>query len=96
MKTSPAAATTVTVPAVRARRFRPNPVPGCEPDPVWVYVDPETFDPLQTERPHGYVNPPGGRLGRFGIASRYLTFECLPGTAGSRALADIRAQHPDE
>jgi hypothetical protein len=72
------------------------PIPGCERNPEYIYVDPETFYPVQVESPHGYALPsPGGRLVRFHSVIRYLTFEFLPGTAANRALADIRAQHPN-
>jgi len=70
--------------------------PGCERDPDYVYVDPETFYPVQAESPHGYAIPsPGDPLVRFHSVLRWLTYEYLPGTPANRALADIRAQHPN-
>ena len=62
-----------------------------ECDPVDWYVDPETLYPVQM------VDPNGVALGdvRFRDVVRYVTYEYLPGTATNRALADIRAQHPD-
>jgi hypothetical protein len=73
------------------------PLPGCERDPVYVYVDPETFYPVQIESPHTYIAPPtpGDPVRRVRTVSRYLTFEYLPRTPANLALADIRAQHPD-
>lgn len=72
------------------------PVPGCERDPWYVYVDPETFYPVRTESPHTYVMPlAGGPVVRLHTVQRYLTFEYLPRTAANAALADIRAQHPN-
>jgi hypothetical protein len=72
------------------------PIAGCEADPEYHYVDPETFYPVQVESPHGYAIPsPGGPLVRFHSVLRWLTYEYLPGTPANRALADIRAQHPN-
>lgn len=51
--------------------------------PMNTYVDPETFHPVRID--HGE--------GRF--SSDFVTYEYLPGTPANRALADIRAQHPD-
>jgi hypothetical protein len=62
-----------------------------ECDPVDWYVDPETFYPVQVVDPNGVA--PGDV--RFRSVLHYLTYEYLPGTAANRALADIRAQHPD-
>jgi hypothetical protein len=50
---------------------------------TYTYVDPKTFQPRRTV--HGD--------GRF--VSDYVTYEHLPGTPANRALADIRAQHPN-
>ena len=71
------------------------PLPGCERDPAYVYVDPETFYPVQIESPHNYINPPGGPVRRVRTVTRYLTFEYLPRTPANLELADIRAQHPN-
>jgi hypothetical protein len=68
--------------------------PDCEPEPVYAYVDPETFYPIRVEGP-GAINPPGGPLLKFHVVDRYLTFEYLPRTATNLALTDIRAQHPN-
>jgi hypothetical protein len=54
--------------------------PNC--DPIDAYVDPETYLPVRTVA--------GGRF-----VQDFVTYEYLPGTAANRALADIRAQHPD-
>ena len=64
--------------------------------PCYVYVDPETFLPVQFETPYGFafVPEPGVAL-RFGFVRRYLEVQYLPRTPANLALADIRAQHPD-
>jgi len=71
-------------------------LPSCR-EPSYAYVDPETYDLIQTESPYGvYVR--GGTLQptwRFKIVARYLTFEYLPRTAANVALTDIVAQHPN-
>jgi hypothetical protein len=54
--------------------------PTC--DPIYAYVDPETFLPVRTVAGGTFVQD-------------FLTYEYLPGTPANRALADIRAQHPD-
>jgi hypothetical protein len=70
--------------------------PRCADDPTYLYVDPETLYPVRLESPHGYGLPElGGPLVRFDNVLRWQTFEYLPGTADNRALADIRAQHPN-
>jgi hypothetical protein len=53
-----------------------------------VYVDPETFYPVEIRGPAGLGKP-------VWLASRYLTFEYLPRTAANLALTDIEAQHPE-
>jgi hypothetical protein len=64
-------------------------------DPIYVYVDPETFLPVRT------LSGPGIRPGRGGTCTAecyvqdFQTYEYLPGTPANRALADIRAQHPN-
>jgi hypothetical protein len=70
------------------------PFPPCRGEPVYWYVDPETFYPVETRGPGG-INPPGGPFVRLHIVMRYLTFEYLPRTAANLELTDIRAQHPD-
>ena len=72
-------------------RIRIDPPPDCDADqvclpPQYVYVDPETFYPVE-------IHNPGFR----GVSSvvRFLTFEYLPRTPANLALTDIRAQHPD-
>jgi hypothetical protein len=85
-----------TVERIRVAGPPDCPVPGCERDPWYVYVDPETFYPVRTESPHGYVTPlAGGPAVRFHTVQRYVTFEYLPRTAANLALTDIRAQHPN-
>ncbi|OFW74847.1 MAG: hypothetical protein A2Y55_05700 [Actinobacteria bacterium RBG_16_68_12] len=66
-------------------------VPGCESEPSYLYVDPETFYPVQGEfSGPDFVLLDGTVLRREGV-TRYLTYEYLPGTPANRALADIRA-----
>jgi hypothetical protein len=65
------------------------PVPGCPREPTYLYVDPETFDPVGI---HGYGSIDG--LWQQ-IVIRYLTYESLPRTPANLALTDIRAQHPN-
>ena len=83
-------------------------LPSCPPADV--YVDPETFHPVQVEgptslrsprpddspalSPHLVVPPPDAVVERQ-FVDRYLTFEYLPRTAANLALTDIRAQHPN-
>ena len=51
--------------------------------PIYAYVDPETFEPVRTVSGNGL------------FSQDFVTYEYLPGTSANRALADIRAQHPD-
>jgi hypothetical protein len=66
--------------------------PSCPPG--YVYVDPETFHPVEMHS-GGIVTLPDGTPAEVLVVDRYLTFEYLPRTAVNLALADIRAQHPD-
>jgi hypothetical protein len=72
------------------------PFPSCR-EPSYAYVDPETYDLVQTESPYGAYVSLGARQRnwQFKIVARYLTFEYLPRTAANLALADIVAQHPN-
>ena len=84
-----------TVERIRIEPPSRCPLPSCR-EPSYAYVDPETYDLVQTESPYGvYVR--GGRQPnwRFRIVARYLTFEYLPRTAANLALTDIVAQHPN-
>jgi hypothetical protein len=65
------------------------PVPGCPREPTYLYVDPETFYPVEIDS-YGHI---AGLW--FQIVIRYLTYEYLPRTAANVALTDIRAQHPN-
>jgi hypothetical protein len=67
--------------------------PGC--DPMYWYVDPETFLPVRTLAGPGLRPGPGGTCTAPCFAQDFVTYEYLPGTPANRALADIRAQHPD-
>ena len=84
-----------TVARIRLEPPPDCPVPGCERDSSYAYVDPETFAPVRVETPHAYVVPLVGRALRFRVVVRYLKFEYLPRTPANLALTDIRAQHPD-
>ena len=83
-------------PVVRIRIDGPTncPVPGCEEDPWYMYVDPDTFYPVRMESPHGYLRTFEG-IARFSTVQQYVTFQYLPRTAANAALADIRTQHPN-
>jgi hypothetical protein len=70
-----------------------DPLPCCPGEPIYWYVDPETFYPVETHTPGVMVLP--GRVLRFDVVIRYPIFEYLPRTAANLALTDIRAQHPD-
>jgi hypothetical protein len=72
-------------------RIRLDPPPDCDADqvclpPQYVYVDPETFYPVEIHN-----------LEFRGVRSvvRFLTFEYLPRTPANLKLTDIHAQHPD-
>jgi hypothetical protein len=69
-------------------------LPGCPRDPVYTYVDPETFHPIEIHG-IGLIAPPDGPVVWSRVVMRYLTFEYLPRTAANLELADIRAQHPN-
>jgi hypothetical protein len=83
---------------VRRIRFDPPRSPcmsvppgGCPREPMYTYVDPDTFRPVARECHCGWV----GTLVRVHMKTRYLEFEYLPRTAENLKLTDIRAQHPD-
>jgi hypothetical protein len=77
------------------------PLANCPREPLYVYVDPETFYPVEIVATLYQVEIVGGpgtsTYSRVGVRDvmRYLTFEYLPRTAANLALTDIRAQHPD-
>ena len=66
-----------------------------------VYVDPETFYPVEIVVTYYQVEIVGGpgtssySQVRFRDVMRFLTFEYLPRTAANLALTDIHAQHPN-
>jgi hypothetical protein len=69
--------------------------PSCPSEPVYAYVDPETFYPLQIDGP-GVIDPVGScPVVSFRFVERFVIFEYLPRTAANLALADIRTQHPN-
>lgn len=71
------------------------PLPSCSREPSYVYVDPETFFPVQAEGPNVYLPLVDSHVVQLHVVDRYLTFEYLPRTQANLALTDIRAQHPD-
>jgi hypothetical protein len=74
---------------------------SCPRDPLYVYVDPATFYPVQFVGTSSQVEIVGGPTGssyahlRVRDVTRYLTFEYLPRTDANLALTNIRAQHPN-
>ena len=78
----------------RRRVQRLCPFPDCPPKPTYVYVDPETFYPVEVRSPYavGLVNGP---VLWHDLVVHYDTYEFLPRTDANLALTDIRAQHPD-
>jgi hypothetical protein len=81
------------------RRIRIEPevdcrVPGCPRDPVYTYVDAETFYPVEIHG-FGFIGPLGSAPMWSRVVMRYSAFEYLPRTDANLALTDIRAQHPD-
>jgi len=71
-----------------------DPSSGCPDEPLYWYVDPETFLPIETRGP-GEIALPGRPVVRVELVMRFLTFEHLPRTDANLALTDIRAQHPN-
>jgi hypothetical protein len=63
--------------------------------PSYWYVDPESFLPVRTLAGPGLRPGPGASCTAPCFIQDFLTYEYLPGTPANRALADIRAQHPD-
>jgi hypothetical protein len=84
-----------TVERIRVDAPRDCFVRGCERDLSYWYVDPETFYPVQAEFSGGDFELLDGTVVRVHSVTRWLTYEYLPGTPANRALADIRAQHPN-
>jgi hypothetical protein len=81
------------------QRIRVDPDPrcasrGCPRQPLYWYVDPKTFHPVEMEGPAG-IDRPGRRFLRLHVVVRFLAYEYLPRTAANLALADIREQHPN-
>ena len=84
-----------TVERIRIDRPSRCPFPSCR-EPSYAYVDPESYDLVQTESPYGvYFRGARQPIWQFKIVARYLTFEYLPRTAANLALTDIVAQHPN-
>jgi hypothetical protein len=88
-------------------RIRIDPPSNCPPhancphEPEYLYVDPETFYPVQIVATSYQVEIVGGpgtssySHVRVRDVIRYLTLEYLPRTAANLALTDIHAQHPN-
>jgi hypothetical protein len=64
-------------------------VPGCERNRSYVYVDPETYYPVQAEGSGGDFVLRDGTVIPRDVVTRYLTYEYLPGTPANRALAGV-------
>lgn len=79
----------------------PRQVTNCPRDPLYAYVDPETFYPIlfvsTTSQIEVVGSPSRSSYSQIRVrdVTHYLTFEYLPRTASNLALTDIRAQHPD-
>jgi hypothetical protein len=71
-----------------------SPLPTCPDEPLYWYVDPETYFPVETRGP-GYIHLPDRPLVKVQLVMRYLTYEHLPRTEANLELTDIRAQHPN-
>jgi len=65
------------------------------PQPLYVYVDPDTFYPVEVRAVAGISFDGGVHVVRVELNIRYLTYEYLPRTAANLALTNIRAQHPN-
>jgi hypothetical protein len=63
--------------------------------PSYWYVDPKTFLPVRTVSGPGIRPGPGGSCTAECYVQDFETYEYLPGTPANRALANIRAQHPN-
>ena len=61
----------------------------CEHDVPNLFVDPDTFYPVEIRTPGWY-----GTEKAADLIFRYRVFEFLPRTDANLALTDIRAQHP--
>jgi hypothetical protein len=68
--------------------------PACPGESSYAYVDPHTFQPIEMDG-HAVFNAPDRPAVVLQSVSRFLTYEYLPATAANRALANIRAQHPN-
>jgi hypothetical protein len=74
---------------------------NCPREPEYLYVDPETFYPVEVVATVSQVEIVGGpgtssySHVRVRDVARILTFEYLPRTAANLALTDIHAQHPN-
>jgi hypothetical protein len=77
------------------------PLANCPREPEYMYVDPETFqavESVETSYQDEIVGGPGTSSYshvRVRDVTRYLTFEYLPRTAANLALTNIHAQHPN-
>jgi hypothetical protein len=66
----------------------------CPNMPTYAYVDPQTFDPIETDGPVVF-QVPGRPAATLHSVTHVLTYEYLPTTAANLALTNIRAQHPN-
>ena len=84
----------VTIDGRTLRRILLDPCPDgrnpCAREPSYVYLDPETYYPVEFRGPT-YIDAEKQADTRW----RYLVYEYLPRTDANLALTDIRAQHPN-
>lgn len=77
------------------------PLANCPREPAYVYVDPESFYPVEIVATFYQVEIVGGpgtssySHVRVRDVMRYSIFEYLPRTTANLALTDIHAQHPN-
>jgi hypothetical protein len=60
-----------------------------------VYVDPQTFHPIETDGPVVFQAAPGRPAVALHIVSHVLAYDYLPATTANLALTNIHAQHPN-
>ena len=82
-----------TVVRIRIDPPRPTECRDCLRVPAYVFVDPETFYPVEEHHPGGMLVTDRRRV-PVNLVTRYSIFEYLPRTAANLALTNIEAQHP--
>lgn len=72
----------------------------CKPVVDYLFVDPETYQPVEyrvivfNSKPNGPAPNATVSYTRLGLVRRFLTYERLPATPANLRLTDIRAAHP--